>query len=134
MMPKRLEALCDAFAPMHGALDGMSEAYPPRNPIMLKAFPPNPPPHANGHPLFNTFGAGYENALLDLRIKCSGKSRARLTPESPLVDLITTYGNNTSCLRYIVKFLRHALNDPDIPEGIQLKWFLEDQEIKTEEA
>src|SRR6266581_3000602 len=122
MMPKRLEALVDSFAHMHGALDGMSEAYHLRNPIMLKAFAPKHVRDAKGHRVFNSFVAGYENALLDLRIKCSGKSRARLTPESSLVDLITTYGNNTSCLRYIVKFLRHALNDPDIPESVQLKW------------
>jgi hypothetical protein len=133
MMPKRLEALADSFAHMYGALDGMSDAYHLRNPIMLKAFAPKHARSDKGYRVFNSFVAGYENALLDLRIKCSGKSRARLTPESPLVDLVTTYGNPVTATRGLVKFLRHALNDNDIPESVTLGWFLEDQVIKMEE-
>jgi hypothetical protein len=132
MKMKRIEALADAFAHMYGALDGMSDAYHLRNPIMLKAFAPKHARDEKGRRVFNSFVAGYENALLDLKIKCSGKSRARLTPESPLVDLVTTYGNNVSCLRTIVKFLRHALQDDDIRESVKLGWFLEDQSVKTE--
>jgi hypothetical protein len=132
MKMKRIEALADAFAHMYGALDGMSDAYHLRNPIMLKAFAPKHARDEKGRRVFNSFVAGYENALLDLKIKCSGKSRARLTPESPLVDLVTTYGNPVTATRGLVKFLRHALRDDDIPEGVKLGWFLEDQTVKTE--
>lgn len=126
---KRIEALADAFAHMYGALDGMSEAYHLRNPIMLKAFAPKHARDEKGRRVFNSFVAGYENALLDLKIKCSGKSRARLTPDSPLVDLITTYGNPTGALRTIIKFLRHALKDDTIPEKVNLGWFIEPEVI-----
>lgn len=122
---KRLEALADAFAKMYGALDPTSEAYHLRNPGLLRAFSPKHERDEKGRRIFVSFVAGYENLLLDLKIKASGQSRAKLTPESPLVDLVHVYGNKTSSLRYIVNFLRHALKDPDIPECVNLGWFLE---------
>jgi len=123
---RRIEALADAFARMYGALDPQSEAYHLRNPLLLRAFNPKHPRDEKGRRVFNSFVAGYENALLDLRIKCSGKSRAKLTSESPLVDLITTYGQPTSALRYIINFLRHALKDDTIPSDVRLGFFLEE--------
>lgn len=121
----RLEALCDAFAKMYGALDPLSDAYRLRNPLMLLAFAPKHTRDEKGRRVFKTFIAGYENGLLDLKIKCSGQSRCRLQPTDPLVKLVNQYGNPTSATRTIVKFLRHALNDDTIPEGVTLGWFLE---------
>lgn len=127
---KRIEALADAISSMNGALDPLSEAYRLRNPGLLKAFAPKHARSESGKRVFTSLVAGYENLLLDLRIKCSGQSRARLTPESPLVDLLTTYANPASSVRFVANFLRHALNDRDIPQSVSLGWFMVDQEKK----
>jgi hypothetical protein len=125
---KRLEALADALAKMNGALDPQFDAYQLRNPGLLRAFSPKHARDEKGRRIFSSLVAGYENLLLDLRIKCSGQSRAKLTPESPLVDLITTYGNPVAATRYVVNFLRHALKDATLREDVKLGWFLEEEE------
>jgi len=125
-MIRRIEALADSLCKMYGALDPASDAYQLRNPGLLRAFSPKHERDDKGNRVFKTFVAGYENLLLDLKIKCSGQSRAKLGPESPLVDLLTTYGNPTSSLKYVVNFLRHALKDDTIPTGVRLGWFLEE--------
>ena len=123
-MVKRLEALADSFCKMYGAADPTSDAYHLRNPLLLRAFSPKHARDEKGRRVFVTFVAGYENALLDLRIKCSGQSRAKLGPDSPLVDLVTTYGNPVSSVRYLVNFLRHALKDETITNDVKLGWFM----------
>jgi len=123
---RRVEALADAFAKIYGCLDPLSECYKIRNPLMLKAFSPRHTRNDKGYRIFGSFIAGYENGVLDLKIKCSGKSRAKLTPKSPLLDLIHTYGQSTSTLPYLVRFLRHALDDETIPEGVEIGWFCQD--------
>jgi len=128
---KRLEALADGFAKLYGAGEPQSEAYQLRNPLMLKAFAPKHERDKKGNRRFKTYIAGYENGLLDLKIKCSGKSRAKLTSESPLIDLVHVYGNPSGTIRFLVKFLRHALNDDSIPENVTLGWFLADIEENT---
>src|SRR5258708_838649 len=130
-MTRRLEALADSFAKMYGALDPMSDAYHLRNPLLLRAYNPKHERDSQGRRVFSSFVAGYENALLDLRIKCSGSSRAALSPASPLIDLVTTYGNPTSSLRYVVNFLRHALKDDLIRGDVKLGFFLEDSTQAT---
>lgn len=129
---KRIEALADALAGMNGTFDPLSDAYKLRNPLLLKAFAPKHARDEKGRRVFSSLVAGYENGLLDLRIKCSGSSRANLGPQSPLVDLITTYGNPVSATRYVVNFLRHALGDDGIPQGVNLGWFLEDQAVSED--
>lgn len=127
-MSRRLEALALAFCKMNGGMDPQSELFAIRNPGGLLAFNPKHERDEKGRRVFKHFIAGAENLLLDLKIKCSGKSRSKLTPESPLVDLIHIYGNPTQSLKYIVNFLRHALKDDSIPLSIHLGWFLEDED------
>lgn len=125
-MVKRIEALCDSLMKMYGAGDPLSDAFKLRNPLLLRAFNPKHPRDEKGRRVFKTFIAGYENALLDLKIKCSGRSRAKLTTESPLVDLVHVYGNPTTALKSLVRFLRHALQDDSIREDVKLGFFLEE--------
>src|SRR5574337_943025 len=99
-MNVRLEALADAFSAMNGMHDPSSEAYQLRNPLRLRAFNPKHERNANGLRRFKTFVAGYDNGLLDLLIKCSGKSRAKLTPHSQLVELVAVYGNSPAAVKY----------------------------------
>ncbi len=132
MAVKRIEALADAFAKMYGALDPLSDAYKLRNPILIRAFNPKHERDAKGHRVFKTFIAGYENALLSLRLHCQGKLRSHIGPETPLVDLLHLYGNPTTALKSFVRFLRHALHDETIREDVKLGWFLEDVETPKE--
>lgn len=126
MSVRRLEALADALAKMYGALDPESEAYQLRNPGMLKAFNPKHARNEKGYRIFSSFVAGYDNLILDLKIKISGKSRSHLTVDSQVLDLLHIYGNPTSSLKYIVNFLRHALKDDSIPNDVKLGFFIED--------
>ena len=123
---RRVEALADALARMYGALDPLSDSYKLRNPMMLKAFSPAHRRNEKGYRQFEHFVAGYENGVLDLKIKCSGRSRAKIGPESTLEDLLHVYGQPSSALKSVVRFLRHALDDDAIPESVQLKFFIED--------
>lgn len=134
-MVTRLEALAAAFANMNGALDPTSDAFQAKNPLLLKAFSQKHVGNEKGLRVFKTYTAGWDNGLIDLTIKCSGKSFfGRLTPESTIADLVRVYGNQTAAARKIVNFLRHALADDSISEHTPLKWVLESQvtEIPTE--
>lgn len=121
----RLESLVDAFANMNAMSDPKSRAYQNRNPLLLKAFSPKHAKDADGYRIFRSFVSGYDNALIDLTIKCSGRSRFGLTPESPLVDLVKVFGNPATAATFIVRFLRKALGDESLTDTLPLKYFME---------
>jgi hypothetical protein len=123
----RLEALVGAFAKMNGALDPLSKAYKLRNPLMLKAFSPKHEKDEDGYRVFNSLPSGWDNGVLDLRIKCSGGSHSRLKSDDTLENLVLCYGYPKTAATYIKKFLRHSLGDENIMEKTTLGWFLEDQ-------
>jgi hypothetical protein len=125
----RIDALTDAFAKMLGWHDPKSRAYELRNPIMLRAFTPKHAKTEDGYRVFHSFSSGYDNARIDISIKCSGKSRSKLTPEDTLENLVQCYGYPKTSATYIKKFLRHALKDDNIMEKTPLGWFLEDVHI-----
>jgi hypothetical protein len=124
----RIEALADAIGKMNGWHDSLSEAYKLRNPGMLKAFSPKHAKNENGYRIFNSYPSGYDNLCLDLKIKCSGNSHARLKPDDTLVNLMLCFGYPKTAATYVKKFLRHALNDENSMESQQLSWFLADQQ------
>lgn len=121
----RLEALADAFMVMNGFHDPKSTAYRNRNPLLLKAFIPKHTADDRGYRIFKSFVSGYDNGLLDLKIKCSGRSRSKLTPQSTLMELVKVYDNPATAAKYIVNVLRHSLSDDNITEKQSLIWFLE---------
>ena len=123
----RIEALMGAFAKMHGFHDPLSKAYKLRNPLMLKAFSPKHEKDEEGYRMFNSLPSGWDNGLLDLKIKCSGASHSRLKSDDTLVNLVQCYGEPATSATYIKKFLRHALLNENIMESQQLGWFMEDQ-------
>ena len=127
----RVHALVDAFARLNNYHDPKSEAYRLRNPLLLRAFSPKHQRDEEGRRVFTSFTSGYDNALLDVRIKCSGKSHSKLTPSSTLTDLVCVYGNPASAVRSVKNFLRAALGDENILESQPLGWFLLD-EIKEQ--
>lgn len=134
-MISRIEALTDALASLCDAGNPSSEAYHARNPILLKAFSPKHARTTNGNRIFRSWVAGYENALLDLRIKCEGRSnRAQLSPDSQLIELLTTYGYPGypgESLKYVLRFLRKALLDESLGRGIKLGYFVEEEKAAS---
>lgn len=123
----RIEALADAFMRLNGYHDPFSIAYKNRNPGLLKAFSLKHTKDEQGYRVFNSFSSGYDNLVLDLKIKCSGNSHDRLKTDDTLRDLIVCFGNTSAVTRSVKNFLRHALNDESISESQPLGWFLDDQ-------
>lgn len=128
IVPPRLEALCDAFAHLNGALDPQTDAYRLRNPLLLLAFNVKHPRDEKGRRIFRNIQVGYENGVYDLSLKCTGRTRAKLTPDSTVTDLAHVYAHPTTAVRYLVNYLRHALNDDTITARQPLRWFVEDNQ------
>ena len=126
---KRLVALRDAFCALNGAFDPNSDAYRLCNPLRLKAFSPrHTKDEKTGLRVLRSITSGLDNGLIDLDIKCGGKSFYKIGPASTLRDLVCLYGNATSAARPVKNFLQVALQDQNISETILLSWFLEDKE------
>ena len=123
----RIEALAGAIAKMHAFHSPLSEAYFLRNPLMLRAFSPKHEKNEAGYRVFSSLSSGWDNGILDLKIKCSGNSHARLKPDDTLTNLVLCYGYPKTAATGIKKFLRHALADENIMETQPLSWFMEDQ-------
>lgn len=129
MAIKKTEALLDAFSSCYGAFtDPESEAYVLRNPLMIKSYglPGKHPIDSQGHRVFDSMLSGYRAGLFDLEIKLSGNSRAKLSPDDKLENLLRVYGiTELGGMKKIVSFLRRALKDQEIQITTQLKYFLE---------
>jgi hypothetical protein len=125
----RIEALAGAFARLNAVHDPASKAFRLRNPLMLKAFNLKHEKDGEGYRVFNSFSAGWDNALLDLIIKCEGKSHSHLKTTDTLRDLVKVYGNDASSTRSVKNFLRLALTDEEIYENTELSFFLADRKI-----
>lgn len=127
----RIHALADAFCHLNGAFDAQSDAYRFRNPLRLKAFSPkHEKDEKTGLRVFRSFTSGYDNGIIDLTIKCSGKSFSKIGPTSTLRDLVCLYGNAVAAARPIKNFLQVALQDQTVSEITPLSWFLEDVKVK----
>lgn len=126
----RLEALAAAFGRLNTVHDATSKAFRLRNPLLLKAFNPKHERDEEGYRVFNSFSAGWDNALLDLAIKCEGKSHCHLKTTDTLRDLVKVYGNDASSTRGVKNFIRHALDTEEVYENTPLSWFIEDKKEK----
>jgi hypothetical protein len=129
MPVKKIEALVDAFAKLNGAFnDPESEAYNLRNPLMIKSYglPGKHQIDGQGRRVFDSMLSGYRAGLFDLEIKLSGKSRAKLSPDDKLENLLRVYGiTELGGVKQIVNFLRRALKDQEIQAVTPLRYFLE---------
>src|SRR5579871_189240 len=122
----RIEALADALHFYNGANRPIDPAYFARNPLRLQVFTGNG--QATGklrH--FSSHHSGFQAALFDLRIKCSGKSRAKLDNGNfTLTGLVESYNLNAITAKPVARFLRQALGDDSITENTPLDYFLKD--------
>lgn len=120
---KRLEVLLDAIASVNGFKDPESQAYQCRNPLGLKEFRDGI--CQNKLRRFPSLLGGYGAALYDLKVKCSGESRAKLDEQFDLRGLVRVYSMPDQSVIYIARFLRKALRDETIRENTSLKYFVE---------
>jgi hypothetical protein len=121
----RLEALADAIARDSGWHDPQSEAYRTRNPGLLPAISPRHPRNERGLRIFDSGLSGYQALLFDLRVKCSGQSRANLAKDATLLDLMAVLNRPRGSALVVAKFLRHALGNAEIKPETPLSWFME---------
>jgi len=121
----RLEALADAIAACTNYSDPASEEYQCRNPLALKTFTPKHEKSESGLRVFKRFESGHKAALYDLQVKCAGDSRAKVTKDSSLKELIRCYSMPNQIVDYVVVFLKKALQDETISAETQLHYFVE---------
>jgi hypothetical protein len=124
MILNRLEVLADAISYNNKAHEPETPAYQNRNPGNLLAFSFKHPRDEQGRRIFNSFLDGYQALLYDMRLKCKGESRARVTSASTLKDLMKSYGHEDLTARYIAKRIRKVLN-LEVTELTPLTFFLE---------
>jgi hypothetical protein len=120
------EALVDALAEYSGFRDPLHKLYRLRNPVGLKAFYPWQPKDDDGFRAFKRFVDGYTSLYYDLGVKCRGESNSGLRADSPLSELVKVFGMKEETTRYIVKFLRKALDDSTLSEETPLSFFVEE--------
>lgn len=110
-MITRIEALADALAYYHKSHEPDSQAYQNRNPGNLRAISFKHPRDEKGQRVFNSVLDGYQALLFDLKIKCSGQSRAyKFATESTLETLLAAYGQPKPAAKYVAKQITKALN------------------------
>src|SRR5271157_643146 len=127
-MVRRSEALLDAIARLNGILNPESPCYQIRNPLMIKSYA-RPGKHSTdeqGHRIFESFLSGYKACLFDIDFKLRGRSRAGLTTESTLENLLGVYGiDSIAATDNIVAFIRRALKDQSLTKRTSVTFFVE---------
>ena len=121
----KMEALADAFMKYSAYQDVESEAYIARNPGAVKAHTDRHEKTAKGYRVFKSLADGYTALVFDLETKCKGKSNCGLKESSTLSELVFVMGLGEVMVRYILKYLRRVLNDPNLDENTPIGWFME---------
>lgn len=129
-MQDRLEALADAMMKLNGWDDPISRCYQLRNPLLLRAFSLSrlQEQDAEGLRIFPSFAAGYRAGVHDLRIKLQGESRARLSRDATLQQLLQVYHlGHPIAVKRVVRFVSQALacSDGSIGPEMPMSWFLQ---------
>jgi hypothetical protein len=121
-MRSRLECLLSAIAQYNKALLPTDPAFHANNPLRLGEY-------ENGVATgklkkFNSVHGGLVAGLYDLKVKTSGKSRAKLDGENFTIQgLIRVYSLKDGTEDYVAKFLRQALSDDSINPQTRLDYF-----------
>ncbi len=123
----RIEALSDALAKLNSYQDPSSSAYQLRNPGMLRSFSSKHTANPDGYRVFDRAVNGLQALINDLEVKCSGHSRAQVTGESLISDLLVCYSLPKTSTDTVITFLRHALPEhaSAISRTTKLSFFLE---------
>lgn len=121
MQRTKLEALAEAVSAYSGYSDPASPLYAARNPGGLKAS--GQPDDEHGNRVFRSVIDGLQALFFDVELKVTGRSRAKLKPESTLIDLSTSYNLPILTATAWARFLRKALNDSTISAHTPLSFF-----------
>lgn len=121
MTRKSLEALAEAIAHYSGYFEAGSSLYDARNPGGLKAL--GQTDDGKGNRVFRSVIDGYQALFYDVELKVTGKSRAKLKPESTLQDLSVAYNLPLGTPTAWARFLRKALHDDKISVNTPLSYF-----------
>lgn len=125
-MVSRIESLVDAIGRANGLSDPESECYALRNPLLIRSFarPGKHDTDEKGRRVFSSLLSGYKAGVFDVELKITGKSRAGLTSESTLTNLLGVYGiKEPGGISLVVSFLRRALKDQTIRQDTALSYF-----------
>ena len=110
---------------VHGRGFGNCDTCPPQRPLLSRAWRGREWDKVSGMRMFKTHLDGYQAAVFDVTLKCSGKSHANLPPDAGLIDLCISYAMpGARPAQALAKFLRRAL-DCDVTENTELSFFLE---------
>lgn len=121
----KLEFLCDAIAEYIGSHDPKNPAYRMRNPLALREVR-----KVDGKLVFGDLRSyrswvhGYESALYDLKLKCSGRSSSGITQYSSISNLTGYYGMPPEEAKNVADYLSYALEDEAITPETKLFVFL----------
>jgi hypothetical protein len=126
MERKVIEALSEAIIRTSGYWNADNPIYDARNPGGLLAFSPTQTRDANGYRVFASALDGMQALIYDVQLKLSGKSRARLSPDSTLADFAAACGLPTTAAVNWSAFLRKALHDANINPKTPIAHFLKD--------
>lgn len=124
MTRHKLEALAEAICAYSGYSDPASPLYAARNPGGLKSVG-SQPNDEKGNRTFRSVIDGLQATFYDVELKVSGRSRAKLKPDSTLIDLSTSYNLPILTATAWARFLRKALNDQTISAHTPLSYFQE---------
>lgn len=121
----KLEYLCDAIAEYIGSHNPKSSAYKCRNPLALREVRKVDGKLAFGElRKYRSWVHGYESALFDLRLKCSGRSSSGITQFSSIANLTGYYGMPEEGAKNVADYLSYALEDERITPETKLFVFL----------
>ncbi len=124
-MVARLHALAEAIAQYSGFHVLDSALHKAKNPLGLKAFGERKR-DAEGNRVFSSLANGWQAALFDLEVKCSGRAKdKRLKPTATLLDLMLAYGWKETMADSVAKYLRREFGDQNISRKTPLGFFLE---------
>ena len=128
MSVRRIEALVDSICDLFGGMYPGSEAYNLRNPLLVKSWARAGKHEIDeqGRRVFSSFLNGYKAGLYDIELKVKGLSRANVSPDSPLSELLRCYQIEGSvATKKIVSFLKRALQDESITENTLVSYFVD---------
>lgn len=124
---RRIEAIIDAIGSLKGATNPESVCYRLRNPMLIKSFalPGKHEINEKGYRVFPSLLNGYKACLFDLECKLSGRTRAKVTANSTLDQLLACYEIYApTAIDAVVSFLRRALDDQAIGPKTAVSYFL----------
>jgi len=124
MARRKIEALSEAIIHYSGYLEPASELHAARNPGGLKAMGLIQARDEKGYRTFRSVIDGLQALFYDVELKITGQSRARLQPESTLIDLSAAYNLPITTATAWDRFLKKALRDETLTAKTPLSYFL----------